>query len=306
MNLTVKEAYKFYNSYFKIRLKKRSIESKESLFKLYIIPFFGNKKLEEISKSDIVHFEEYINRKKVSLIYKKTIFMALVIFLNYCVDFLDLEKNVASQVGFILHDENVENKIDIWNYKEFKKFIKKVDSKVYKYFYDFLYFTGCRQGEVLALTFDDVKRGIVTIRRTKIKGDNGFNSPKTKKSIRKFKIDFKLRVEIYLLKRYYSKNFEDFNNDFFIFGGKESLAPTTIARIKNKACKKAHVKQIRIHDFRHSHISLLISCGVPIPAICERVGHKDVKTTLNIYAHVLERDNIKLMGTLNLMRLRFF
>lgn len=306
MNLTVEEAYKSYESYFKIRLKKRSIESKKSLFNLYIIPFFRSKKISDISKNDIVKFQEFLDKKNFTLIYKKTIYTAFVIFLNYCVNFLDLDKNIASQVGFILHDENLENKINIWSYKDFKKFIKKVDHKVYKYFYDFLYFTGCRQGEVLALTFNDVKNGIVSIKRTKIKGYNGFNSPKTKKSIRKFKIDFKLRIEIYLLKRYYIKNFEDFNNNFFIFGGRQSISPTTIARIKNKACKDAHVKQIRIHDFRHSHISLLISCGVPIPAVCERVGHKDVKTTLNIYAHVLERDNIKLISTLNLMRLRFF
>lgn len=49
-------------------------------------------------------------------------------------------------------------------------------------------------------------------------------------------------------------------------------------------------KPIRIHDLRHSHASLLISQGVSIVAVSKRLGHADVKETLNTYAHLLPKD----------------
>ena len=307
MNLTVEEAYKSYESYYKTRSKLRSIDVISSVFRLYILTYFKNRKMCDISKIEILNFEiNFLDKQKISYSYKKIIYNHLATFFNYCKKYLDLEKNVVSETGFILKNKTENKKIEVWTYNEFKRFIKKVDHKVYKYFFDFLFFTGCREGEAIALTFKNINKGIISIERTKIKGNRGFNSPKTKESIRKFKIDLKLRIEIYLLKKLYKKQFGYFDIDFYIFGGAKSLAPTTIERYKNNACKKANVKQIRIHDFRHSHITMLLSKGVPITAICERVGHKDISTTLNVYSHVLKQDNKKLINSLNLLRFSIF
>ena len=51
-------------------------------------------------------------------------------------------------------------------------------------------------------------------------------------------------------------------------------------------CKKSGVKKIRVHDFRHSHASLLIHMGFPILAVSERLGHEKVQTTLELYGHL--------------------
>lgn len=307
MNLTVKKAYNSYESYFKTRSKLRSIDVISSVFRLYILPYFENKKIYDITKFDILNFEiNFLDKQNISFTYKKIIYTHLATFFNYCRKYLDLKNNVVSEVGFILKNNTINKKIEVWTYNDFKKFIKKVDNKIYKYFFDFLFFTGCREGEAIALTFENINNGIVSIERTKIKGNRGFNSPKTKESYRKIKIDLKLRIEIWKLKKLYKKQYGYFNEEFYIFGGSKPLAPTTIDRYKNKACKEANVKQIRIHDFRHSHITMLLSKGVPITAICERVGHKDISTTLNIYSHVLKQDNRKLITSLNLLRLSIF
>ena len=56
---------------------------------------------------------------------------------------------------------------------------------------------------------------------------------------------------------------------------------------------KKKVKQIKIHDFRHSHASQLLSSGVPITAISQRLGHSDIEMTLNAYSHILQTDDNK-------------
>ena len=68
------------------------------------------------------------------------------------------------------------------------------------------------------------------------------------------------------LKQFYKK-YVGFEDNWFIFGGLEPLSPSTIGRRKNEYCDKADVKKIRIHDFRHSHASLLLSKNVPITVI---------------------------------------
>ena len=99
------------------------------------------------------------------------------------------------------------------------------------------------------------------------------------------------------LKEYY-KNMIDFNDDWFVFGGLKPLAPTTIGRKRDMYCKKSGVKKIRIHDFRHSHASLLISKGVPITMVSKRLGHSNIEMTFNTYAHLIPEDEDKAINAL--------
>lgn len=297
------DAYELYKSYYTINFKYRSIQSANSVFPLYILPYFKDYNIQDIKKIDILNWLSDLDQKPLAYKYKKDIYVFLAMFFKWNQKYLDLDKNVVSEVGFILKNkDNQKQIVNIWTLKEFKRFIKNVDNIIYKDFFEFLFFTGCRLGEVIALKFSDIKKDKISITKTLIKGTNKVNSPKTKSSIRTIEIDKKLLKEIHNLKKYYTKQNGYFNSDFYIFGGNRHLSYTSIERYKNKACKKANVKQIRLHDFRHSHISLLLSKGIPVKAIAERVGHKDISMTLNIYAHVLDQDKKRLIKTINFMR----
>ena len=103
MNLTVEEAYKSYESYYKTRSKLRSIDVISSVFRLYILTYFKNRKMCDISKIEILNFEiNFLDKQKISYSYKKIIYNHLATFFNYCKKYLDLEKNVVSETGFIL------------------------------------------------------------------------------------------------------------------------------------------------------------------------------------------------------------
>lgn len=302
--MNFEKAYELYKSYYTVNFKQRSIESANSVFPLYILPYFKNYNIQEIEKTHILQWEEMLDQKDLSYKYKKDIYVFLAMFFRWFERYNNLDRNVVSEVGFILKNKEVKKEIvQVWTISEFKKFIKYVDDPVYKVFFKFLFFTGCRLGEAIALNFSDINLSYISISKTSIRGNGKTNSPKTESSNRKIKIDHKLLKEINYLKKYYIKKYGYFDNNFFIFGGKKNLSYTTATRKKNKACEKANIKKIRLHDFRHSHVTLLLSKGIPAKAVCSRVGHKDVSMTLNVYAHILKTDEKRLMRTITLMRI---
>lgn len=77
-----------------------------------------------------------------------------------------------------------------------------------------------------------------------------------------------------------------YTNDWFVFGGIYPLSMTTVTNIKNKTCEIAGVKQIRIHDFRHSCASLFINLGCQPNVIQKYLGHASLKLTLDTYSHL--------------------
>ena len=86
--------------------------------------------------------------------------------------------------------------------------------------------------------------------------------------------------------------------DWFIFGGYNQFNQTTVTRIKNEACAKANLKQIRIHDFRHSHASNLIEAGVNMYKISKRLGHSSVTITMDRYGHLIDQDGDEILDAM--------
>lgn len=79
---------------------------------------------------------------------------------------------------------------------------------------------------------------------------------------------------------------DGFNDNCFVFGCFNPIPNTTLDRTKNKYCEKANLRQIRIHDFRHSCASLLINNEANPILVAKYLGHTDVSMTLNRYSHL--------------------
>src|SRR5690606_12904144 len=140
-----------------------------------------------------------------------------------------------------------------------------------------------------ALTWNDIdfKNRSININKSltsKVKGVKWLiTTPKTKSAIRSVLMP---NIVIYMLNELhdYYKKYENYNNEWFVFGGVEPLADSNIDNHKNSICKKIG-KKIRIHDFRHSHVTLCIQLGADIVYISKRLGHKNIAETLNTYSH---------------------
>lgn len=115
--------------------------------------------------------------------------------------------------------------------------------------------------------------------------DFHFSAPKTKSSIRTLPIAKVLLNDLKMLKEEESK-INGFNDNYFICGDAFPISSHTVADRKNAICEEAGVKQIRIHDFRHSCASLLINNGASVPTVSKFLEHTKIEETLNTYTHL--------------------
>lgn len=299
------DVYKEYLLYAKARLKEQSFSSTKYKLDSHILPFFKDMYLEDITSKNILDWKDFILSFNFANNHNKSLYYALSGFFEYCKDYYNFDKSIVSKVGnFKIKYE--EKKSDFYNIKEFKKFIKCVDDEVYKQFFNLMFFTGVRPGEAMALKFSDLKNGYITISKTiSSHGKREIGTPKTYSSNRMVKIDNVLKKDLLNLKTIYDKK-HAYNGDLFIFGGIKPLSPTTINRHKEKACKKAQIRPITLHQFRHSHATLLLQNGILINEVSKRLGHSKVSTTLDIYSHTDLTQEKRVINTLNSMRFNFF
>lgn len=306
--MTIEELYPNFIQYLKLKNKVTTIDLVNSKFKNYILPYFKDFKPTEITEEIYIKFQISL----LELNRSESFYVQVQAIMNNFFDYLKINHNlehIPKKVGFIRNKQEYlsNQKKDIWTKKEFKKFIKKVDNPVYHALFNIMFFTGIRKGEALALKISDFDGKYIfinhTITKNRFNGKRLLLKPKSKKSIRKIKLDLFSQIELKQLIKYYSKNFDNFNDNFFLFGGNKPIATTTLDRKKNRYCKLAKVKQIRIHDFRHSHATILYKKNIDIKIIKERLGHADISTTLDTYVHINEEEEKRLIKMINLLRI---
>ena len=201
--------------------------------------------------------------------------------MNYAVKFYSLASNPCRIAGNTI--KKTVRKIDFWTQEEFNTFIQTFDtSSLYYMVFMTLYYTGIRIGELLALTACDVdpKENTITINKTLPHNgsDRTATTPKTMKANRTISIPKSLTAAMSAhMKRFYA-----IQPDTRLF----PIAARSCAYQLDEHSQMCNIKRIRLHDLRHSHASLLIDMGFSPVLIAERLGHEDVSTTLNIYAHL--------------------
>ena len=218
--------------------------------------------------------------KPFSSSYLKTLHNQLSAIFNYAVRFYDLRSNPAAKAGNMGSEERKE--MLFWTKEEYQKFSEVMMDKPLSYYaFQMLYWTGIREGELLALTPADFdfEKGTVKISKTyqRLKGQDMITSPKTKKSNRTVQMPDFLCVEM-----------QEFFGMQYGLKKKDRVFTVTKSYLHhemNRGAEEAGVKRIRIHDLRHSHISLLIDMGFSAVAIADRVGHESIEITYR-YAHL--------------------
>ena len=179
-----------------------------------------------------------------------------------------------------------------YTYDEFKQFISVEKDLKWKCIFEILYYCGIRRGELRGLQWKDIDLDKRTLSITKqITDRNGsiknvrFSLPKTQSSIRTLKMPQILVDDLKMMKSEI-KTMKEFNDNFFVAGSMFPVATNTINNHKNKNSKLANVKQIRLHDFRHSCTSLLINKGANVQVVAKYLGHTKIEETLKTYAHL--------------------
>ncbi|MFG5449982.1 tyrosine-type recombinase/integrase [Enterococcus faecalis] len=302
-NLTLKDIYEIYEEKYTQNLKPSYKQTQERIFKNYIEPYFKNTQIKLIKKQQIYDFQQFLltsKPKRKETLSNKTINMIII----------HLQKlfNVAMKEG--LSYENPCNQIDklkvqkkeinFWTLDEFTTFISHIDKNkpFLKVFYQFAFFTGMRAGEMIALTWSDIDFYNQTVRINKsaklINGNYVTTTPKTESSNRYITINTKITSMLKKWQEIQPKllidNFQNIDSDkllVFQYNEKHPSSDYYSKQIKKIIAKNdLNLKPIRLHDFRHSHVALLIHNNEKNTTIKERLGHSSITTTIDTYGHL--------------------
>ena len=300
LDMAFGEFFKLYSDDVQNRLKRNTWLTKEHIVRTKILPYFENKKMNEITASDVMKWQNELmaqkdeNGKGLSATYRKTIHNQLSCIFNHACRYYQLKSNPARQAGCMGKEEVRE--MLFWTQEEYKCFSEAVMDKAQSFYaFEMLYWTGARLGEVLALTAEDFDFVKNTVRINKsyqiLEGKDLITTPKTPKSNRVIKLPKFLAEEI---QEYIS----------MIYGYKRTdrlfqVTKSFLHHEMERGCKLSGVKRIRIHDLRHSHISLLIDMGFSAVAIADRVGHESIDITYR-YAHLFPSKQIEMADRLDM------
>lgn len=193
----------------------------------------------------------YENGEGYSETYRKTMHNILSAIFNHACRVYNLKTNPARLAGNMGREESKE--MLFWTVEEYKKFSDAiVDKPISYYAFEMLYWTGMRLGELLALTMEDfdLENGTVRINKSyqRLKGQDYITTPKTPKSNRTIK-----------LPKFLSEEMKDYFAMIYDIEPKDRIFQVTKSFLHHemeRGAKLSGVKKIRIHDLRHSHVSL--------------------------------------------------
>lgn len=299
LDMTFGSFFEIYEADKRQRLKENTWESKSHVIRTKILPYFKNRKIAEIEPKDIIAWQNellaYRDEKgaSYSTTYLKTIHGQLSAIFNHAVRYYHLPCNPAQKAGTMGTEEHKE--MSFWTKEEYLKFAEEMmDKPVSYYAFEMLYWCGIREGELLALTPADFdfERQTLTINKSyqRLKGRDVITSPKTPKSNRTIKMP-----------KFLCEEMEEYLNSLYGIQANErifQISKSYLHHEMDRGAKAAGVKRIRIHDLRHSAISLLIEMGFSALAIAERVGHESIDITYR-YAHLFPTKQTEMADKLN-------
>ena len=302
MDMTFEAFVELYTKDVKPWLKENTWLTKENIIQKKILPYFGKRKISEITTKDVIAWQNELlayrdeQRKPYSQTYLKTLHNQLSAIFNHAVRFYELRSNPAAKAGNMGTEERKE--MLFWTKAEYQRFAEAMmDKPLSFYAFEMLYWCGIREGELLALTPADFdfEKHTVTINKSyqRLNKQDVITTPKTPKSNRVIQMPQFLCDEI----QDYLKQLYGVEPDSRIF----PVSKNYLHREMDRGCKETGVKRIRIHDLRHSHISLLIDMGFTALAIAERVGHESIDITYR-YAHLFPTRQVEMADKLDSLK----
>ena len=244
--------------------------------------------IDEITDDDIANWQVAVkNYKKpdgstFSDSYLRTIQSQLNTIINYAFSKGYLHQNPLADIKNMgIKDKRVE----IWSAEEYERFAYcAMNYPEFYYAFEVLYWCGLREGEMFALTLNDIdfRQGLISVSKTYqiVNGHEVISTPKTPSSVRKVSMPGFLVDE---LKEYVAMLYDPKPDDRIF-----KITKSNLSKVFHKLSEEAGLDRITVHGLRHSHVSLLISKKYDIFEVSKRIGHKSIKTTQDIYGHLFD------------------
>ena len=299
IDMTFGDFYKVYEQDVKPKVRYNTWCSKQHIIETKLLPYFKNLVMRDIVPRDIIQWQNAMREsstksgEEFSGTYLKTMQAQLSCIFNHAVRFYDLPSNPVRKAGSF--GQQQPDEMLFWTKEEYLQFIPTLADKEYSYLaFELLYWCGIRMGELRALTRADFDFNKNTVSITKsyqrLKGKDVITVPKTKKSIRTI-----------VMPKQVANEMKDFLDSIYGLESTDRIftfSKSYLHHEMDRGAKASGVKRIRVHDLRHSHVSLLINMGFTALAIGNRVGHESEKITYR-YAHLFPSVQDDMANALN-------
>lgn len=295
-SLTIENIAKTYLLSIRNQVKNSTVYEKENIFKTVFLPRFANYQLKDLTKAELLKWQDelwstknpktndYYSYKYLSK--QRTLFSS---FLSWCQERYDGYINYLPQIKKPKR-RTPKTEMQIWTRVEFETFISVVDNPIYHTLFTTLFFTGRRKGEVLALSPSDIKPDSITFSKSisrKTIDDNSYEITSTKTDkVSSTPICEPLKKEL---------STYEIPQGQFLFGGDTPLSDNSVRRAFIKYTEKAGVKPIRIHDLRHSFVSMLIHLGANFTVVADLIGDT-IEQITKTYAHLYDEDKTSIIA----------
>lgn len=295
--MTLRNFVEIYYEDKRLDVKERTLEHKQHIFNKHILPYFGDKRMNEISASDLIQWQNHIGSMNYKDSYMNDIHKQISALFSHASRVYHLQDNPCKRIKRMGSPDAQE--LNFWTLDEYNIFIKQLkEGTKYHVLFETLFWTGMRIGELLALSKSDIDIDNQQIRINKTyyrrNKKDYITKPKTQQSNRIIEVPEFLIDEL----AQYMKTIYGLGNEERIF---PIVAEAVQRKLKREIEKGGH-KKIRVHDYRHSHAAYLIDQGVDAILIRDRLGHKDIRITLNTYGHLYPTKQKQLAEMLNLSK----
>lgn len=276
--------------------KDSSIYAKEKIYKKFVFPYFENTKIKDLTKENLYRWQDNLWKTKndrtgtfYSYKYLCNVRAHFRTFFKWC------ETRYSIKNSFVEVSKPKQRaqktKMKIWTREEFERFISVVDDPIFHAFFTLLFFTGRRKGEVYALTPSDIKSDSIVFDKSvtrKTYSGKSFAVTSTKAE----------RTQEIPVCRVVQEELKNYQGESpFFFGGEAPLSDNILRRSFLKFCKKADMEPIRIHDLRHSFVSMLLHKGANFMVVADLIGDT-VDQVIKTYGHLYESDKKAIIDSL--------
>lgn len=280
--------------------RKSSLVTYTSKYEAMIKPYFADKAVVDITPADIVLWQSALLDKGYKYNYlanTRTFFNSIWRFGEMTFDF----PNVARKVKGFRNTSPKRKDKEYWTKEQVQLFLDHVVGDMHRMFFKTLYITGCRRGELFALSYADLidEKSAIRIDKSLSRKVRPWEitEPKNASSYRDIPLDPEFYQELKTFAR------EHNGTGQFIFttqaNGIIPLSEKTAERKMEEAIIDAGLPRLTMHGLRHSCASLLVSEGVSIAAVSAYLGHENVQETLNTYSHLMPNDTDRMRRLLS-------
>lgn len=303
--MTVDDLWSLYREEKKNDVRASTMAKKESVLKTHVLPVLGKTPLRELTRDKLSAWRSDLAKKPNKTNTKNGAYRDLRALLNFAAERGLLRESPMKYIPTFRdpYQETASAKLRYYTKDQYGRYIAEAQkwaagrndlrSKGILIFFEIAYLTGMRKGEINALRWSDLEDGYIWVRRSltqKLKGQKYVETPpKTPSSTRRLQLPKQLREDLDAHKKL-QMTAPGWTEACFICGGPEPIPDTTLEKANEAFAKAAGLPRITIHEFRHSHASLLCNAGINIKEIARRLGHADVEMTLKTYSHLYPKE----------------